>query len=194
MPEESLTERQKSILDLLKNKSYSYKELCKAVSAHTSPPTLRKELDYLVHIQLVDEQKGRRGQKHLYRSTKTLTQFEKEMKNFEALWNDLFRKLSHLENLVKEGKLDHQEAGSLLVKLFFEAVPLLPTTLDPSLPLELNERLLRFSAGKFRSYWEEIMRLGHESAEIRDGFQKGCEWLRGYVKPISEEIEEALGK
>jgi len=38
------------------------------------------------------------------------------------------------------------------------------------------------------------MRLRHENSEIRDGFEKGYDWLKEYVKPIDEEIEKTLQK
>jgi len=196
LPPRLLDKDEKKIVDALRKKGpCGFNELCNAVSPYPSRPTVHKIMPRLVKMQLVQRRRARRrGQKDQYMLTEFWDKFEEKTGSLESMWNGLFDKLDRLENLVKEGKFGHQDAGFLIVKLIFEAVPLLPTTLEPSLPLELNERLLIFSADWFRSYWEEIMRLGHESADIGDGFQKGCEWLRGYVKPISEEIEEALGK
>lgn len=196
LPPRPLDKDEKKIVDALRRKGpCGFNELCNAVSPHPSRPTVHKIMPRLVKIRLVQRRRARRrGQRDQYVLTELWNKFEEKTGSLESMWNDLFDKLDRLENLVKEGKFGHQDAGFLLVKLIFEAVPLLPTTLEPSLPLELNERLLIFSAGWFRSYWGEIIRLGHSHPEIRDGFLKGCEWLRSYVKPVTETIEEALGK
>ena len=190
----SSEDREKLIVVLLRKKPYGFREMCRALAKHLSPPTIRKLLDDLVEAQLVSEEKGRRGQKATYMLTETMVKFEEKVKSLELSWGELFHKLKQLENQVNEGKLRSEDAGSLLVWLIFEAVPLLPLTLAPSFPLKLNERLLGFSASMFHTYWEEIIRLGREHPEIREGFQEGCEELRRYVKPVTEKIEEALGK
>jgi len=171
-----------------------YRKLQESHKTSMARRILKETLDCLVESQLIQMVKRRRGQKNLYMLTEALTKSEEKARSLETMWDDLFHRLAHLENLVKGGKLAYHHAGLLLVQLVFEAVPLLPMTLEPSFPLELNERLLGFSADMFRSYWIEIIRIGHEHPEIRDGFRKGCEWLRSYVKPVTDEIEEALGK
>ena len=195
LPNIPLTDAEKLVVEALReNEGCGFNELCNKLSLHVSRPIVKVALDRLVKMRVVWRGKGRRGQKHQYVLTETLTKFEEKSRSLECMWDDLFDKLGQLESNVKEGKLSYQDAGSLLVCLIFEAVPLLPTTLEPSFPLELNERLLSFSANRFRSYWEEIIRLGHGNSDIRDGFQKGCEWLRSYVEPVSKKIEEALRK
>ncbi len=196
LPPRPLDKDEKKIVEALRKKGpCGFNELCDEVSPCPSRPTVHEKLPGLVKMRLVQKRKARRrGQKDQYMLTELWGKFEEKTSSLESMWVNLFYKLDQLENLVKEGKLGHQDAGSLLVKLIFEAVPLLPMTLEPSLPLELNERLLIFSAGWFRSYWVETIRIGHEHPEIRGGFQRGCEWLRSYVKPVTEEIEEALGK
>jgi DNA-binding HxlR family transcriptional regulator len=190
----SLKDKENLIVDLLRKKPYGFNEMCRALAKHFSPPTIRKLLDDLVEAQLVLEEKGRRGQKATYTLTETMEKFEEKIRSLELSWGELFHKLKQLENHVNKGKLRYEDAGSLLVWLIFEAVPLMPLTLAPSFPLKLNERLLGFSASMFHTYWEEIIRYGRSHPEIRAGFHKGCKELSNYVKPVTEKIEEALGK
>jgi len=191
-----LEDTERPVVKALREKQIcGFNELCYELSGSVSRPTVQKALKSLVEMRVVKKIKAkRRGQKDQYTLTETWTAFEERFRSLELGWEELFHKLEQLKNGVNDGRLAQRDAGSSLVWLIFEAVPLLPLTLAPSFPLKLNERLLGFSAGMFRTYWEEIIRLGHEHPEICEGFQEGCEELRRYVKPVTEKIEEALGK
>lgn len=196
LPHGALEGYEKLIIETLREKKISgFNELCWEFPRGPSRPTVRKTLENLVKAQLVYKKEAeRRGQKHQYMLTEVLVSFENKEKRLASLWDELFDDLKCLENLVMNGKLGYQDAGSLLAWLIFEAVPLLASPLVgvPSLPLELEDRLLSFSAETFRSYFEEILRLGRSHPKMREGFQKGCKELRRYVKPITEMIDETL--
>jgi hypothetical protein len=191
MSHKSLTDREQRIVNLLKKDSYGFNELYYALSGYTSRPTLRKDLHNLVNMQLVHERKGRRGQKTLYMLTETLTRFEAKERSLEMMWEDLFCKLNQLKRCVEDGILDPEDAGSMLVWLVFDALPLLAIGLIgvKSFSFDARRRLYGVSVEKFNNYWENILRLGHKHPKISQGFQKGCKDLNAAVKPVVEEIE-----
>jgi len=193
---EILTKDEKLIVEALRKLgSCGFNELCDALSDRVSRPTIYKKLPRLIEMSVVHREKWKRqGQKDQYVLTEVLDRFEKEARKLALMWDAQVQKVKRLEELVNEGKLGHQEAGEMFIWLIFEAVPLLPIVLVnvPSTTLELDKRLLSFSAYRFRSFWEEILRLGHSHPKIREGFQKGCKDLRRYVKPVTVMIEETL--
>ncbi|MEM2129143.1 MAG: hypothetical protein QXZ70_00945 [Candidatus Bathyarchaeia archaeon] len=196
MSNEILAKDERLIVEALRKLgSCGFNELCYALSDRVSRPTIYKKLPRLVELGIVRREKWkRRGQKDQYVLTEVLDRFEEEARKLTLMWDDHDQQIKQLEALVNEGKLEHKEAGEMLVWLIFEAVPLFPMVLVnlPSTSLELDKRLLSFSAYRFRSFWEEILRLGHSHSKIREGLQKGCKDLRRYVKPITVMIEEAL--
>ncbi len=61
--------------------------------------------------------------------------------------------------------------------------------LSRELPWESRSRFSSFSADKFCSFFDEILKLSEKYPEIRLGFQDGLENLSVHVKPIEQEIE-----
>lgn len=196
MSNEILTKDERLIVEALRKLgSCGFNELCDALSDRVSRPTIYKKLPRLIEMGIVRREKWkRRGQKDQYVLTEVLDKFEEEVRKLAFMWGGHDQEIKQLEALVNEGKLKHKEAGEMLVWLIFEVVPLLPIVLVniPSTSLELDKRLINFSANRFRSFWEEILRFGRSRPKIREGFQKGCKDLRRYVKPITKMIEETL--
>jgi len=190
LPHEPLSDIDKRIINRLRKGSCGFNELCYDLERHVSRNYVREHLKNLVKMGIVKWKKGREGQKHVIELTETQKRFEEKAECLKTMWDDQFSKLKQLEKYVEGGIIAQNEAGSLLVWLIYEAIPLLASGLvESKLPLEARKRLLSFSADKFCSCWEEILRVGEKYSEIRQGFQKGCKELATHTKPIEERIE-----
>ena len=187
------TDNERRIIRVLREGPRCYNELYRKLSRFTSRPTLRIDLDHLISLGVVAEEKRKRkGQRKLIWLTEVLTLLEKKMERLETAWEDLFYKLNQLERCVEDGILDLKEAGSMLVWLVYDALPLLAIGLIgvKSFSFDARRRLYDFSREKFNNYWKDILRLGHKYPEVSQGFKKGCKDLNAYVKPAVEAVED----
>lgn len=180
----------KIILDRLKKGSCGFRELCADLREYISHVSLRKKLIELEKMGLVKWEKKRRGKKSVISLTETVERFEKKEKMLKAMWDDCFDKLRLLKESLKYNLISQKDAGSIMVWLIYETLPLLATGLiESELPWESRSRLSSFSADKFYSFFDEILKLSEKYPEIRLGFQDGLENLSAHVKPIEQEIE-----
>lgn len=181
---EPLTEIDGRIIDHLRRSSCGFNELCRELEKHISRSPLKKRLDNLVEMGLVDRRKAkRRGQKDLYVLTETSKRFEEKAKRLKMMWDNQFDKLGELEKHVEHDFTTPKKAGLKLVGLIYEALPLLASGLiESQLPSEAKKKLLRFSADRFCSFWESIRQLGERHPEISQGFREGCKELAAHAK------------
>lgn len=197
MSVKSFTDNQHRIIRVLKDGSCGFNELYWKVSEFTSRQTLRKDLDHLISLEVVAEEKAKRlGQRNRIWLTEVLTLFEEKVETLESDWKVLFYRLNQLERCVEEGILGPEEVGLMLVWLVYNALPLLAIGLIgvKSFSIDARRRLYDLSREKFNNFWENIVRLGYKHPKLSQGFKEGCKDLNEYVKPAVEAVEDWFKK
>jgi len=193
-----LTSLDKRIIERLKKGSCGFNELCYDLASYASREPIRDRLNLLVKMGLVEWRKGRRGQKSVIRLTDSSEKFAEKEMALKTMWDDCFHKLKQLSESVELNLVSQKDAGTLLVWLIYEVLPLLAIGLiESEFSLESRKKLSSFSVEKFCSFFDEILKLGAKYPELRLGFQEGLKELSEHVKPIEDEIVsvfEQLGK
>jgi DNA-binding HxlR family transcriptional regulator len=186
---ETLTSLDKLIIERLRKGSCGFNDLCYDLASYASSEPIRKRLEALVGLGLVEWRKGRRGQKSVIKLTDVSKKFEEKEATLKNMWNDCFDKIRLLDESLQNGIVSSKDAGAIAVWLIYEALPLLATVLiESDLTLESRMKLLNFSANQFQSFFDKILKLREKYPQIKLGFEEGLKELRTHVGPVEDEI------
>lgn len=186
----TLEEIDRRIIERLKIGSCGFNALCNDLKQYRSRDAIRNRLKTLVEMGLVSWKKGRRGQRSIIELHEILDKFEQREEYLNVMWKDHSDKLKLLKKGLKCGLVAQETAGSTLPWLIYEILPLLGIGLiESELPLKSKIKLIEFSAEKFCSFFNEVLKLCKKYPNVRQGFLHGCEALRAHVKPVEENVE-----
>jgi len=188
MSHKPLPERQRRIVNLLKEKNCGFNELYCNLSTYTSRQTLKKDLNNLLKMGLISVKKGRRGQKDAYTCRETLIKFEERIRHLEMEWAKVFRQLRGLTQILEAGELEHEKVGGLVPYLLFKAVTI-GSSAHRAFTLEANLRLLNLNAEKFHDFMNKVITFGEKHPEILGGFEKTSGEILETARQVYEKIE-----
>jgi DNA-binding HxlR family transcriptional regulator len=186
---ETLVSLDRHIIERLKKGSCGFNDLCYDLASYASPKPIQDRLEVLVGLGLVEWRKGRRGQKSVIKLTDVSKKFEEKEAALKTMWDDCFDKIRLLDESLQYGIVSPKDAGAIAIWLIFEALPLLATVLiEGDLTLESRMKLSNFSANKFQSFFDKILKLREKYPQIKLGFEEGLKELRAHVGPVEDEI------
>jgi len=143
-------------------------------------------------MQLVHEEKGRKGQRNLYQLGETVAKFEIGLLMSLAEWKKLEGELEKMRELVKSHTVKPEKAGTKVAYLIYKAAFMTASfAFDPTETFSINAEkgLLHFSAMKFNDFLDEVTMFGRQYPEIAGEFEETSDKILKIIGPSLENTE-----